>query len=101
MKNRPAVPSHGPGGEKNPTPPNGIENLMAKCGHCGAGIEGNEISYRDASKGGYRSRSVRLCYNCTSKYDTAEAGQKLFKTVAIAIVSVVVVGAFLYLLFHR
>lgn len=74
---------------------------MPKCGHCGAEIERNEISYRDANKGGYRSRSVRLCYKCVDKYDAAAAGQKLMKMIVLGVVSAALVLAAMYLIVRR
>ncbi len=71
---------------------------MAKCGHCGANIEGNEISYRDDRKGSFRSRSVRLCDKCVETYDGAAASRKVMKMTMLVVVSAVLVVAALYLI---
>jgi hypothetical protein len=59
---------------------------MPKCQHCGAAIEGAQITYRDAKKGGRRAQSIRLCSGCVERYDTLEAGKKT-RNIVLAIVA--------------
>jgi hypothetical protein len=74
---------------------------MPKCQHCGAGIEGAEITYRDANKGGRRAQSVRLCGRCVDRYDKLEAAKKV-RNMVLAIVAVgALIVAAAYLLVHR
>ena len=74
---------------------------MPKCQHCGAAIEGAQITYRDAQTLSRRARSVRLCKGCVDRYDSLEAGKKT-RNMVLAIVAVVgLIIAAWYLLAHR
>ena len=74
---------------------------MAKCQQCGNVIEGAEITYRDASKGSRRTRSIRLCSRCVGRYDTMEAAKKVRNTVFIGVIVVVLIVLAGYLLMYR
>jgi hypothetical protein len=73
---------------------------MPKCQHCGAEIEGAQITYRDAQTLSRRARSVRLCKGCVGRYDSLEAGKKT-RNMVLAIVAVagLIIAAW-YLLAH-
>jgi hypothetical protein len=60
---------------------------MPKCQHCGAEIEGTQISYRDAHALSRYAQSIRLCKGCVDQYDSSEAGKK-GRNIALAIVAV-------------
>ena len=74
---------------------------MPKCQHCGAGIEGAEITYRDANTGSRRAKSVRLCSHCVDRYDQLEAAEKVRNIVFAIVVAGALIIAAGYLLLHR
>lgn len=73
---------------------------MAKCQHCGNGIEGNQIVYRDANKG-RRAQSIRLCWRCVDRYDKTEAAKKVRNIFVLVVGAVILLGFAGYILMHR